>query len=265
MFKQQEHELAGEYRVLSWDCRGHGASRPNRVPFSLGVLTEDLLALLAAEKLRNVVLVGQSMGGVVAQRAAIRAPERVRALVLLDAPPVFRRLERVERLALRLAALAISVLPRPYLGWWMGRIAVATGDTRRYIAEMASALSKHEMRAAWSGMTSDLEVPFRSAKSVPGSADTIPTLVVYGRHDLPSRILGKDGYWRKLRPDALVSHVRRAGHNANQDNPRAVNRLLRSFIESLELEYQRGKSRSPARKRRVSSRDARAVSLSFLS
>jgi pimeloyl-ACP methyl ester carboxylesterase len=79
--------LAGEMRIIAADQRGHGAS-------SLATVTEgrtdwyefrdDLLALLAALELTDVVLAGHSMGGTASILAAAVAPERVRRLVLFD-------------------------------------------------------------------------------------------------------------------------------------------------------------------------------------
>lgn len=83
--------LAGELRILALDMRGHGAST---LPTPLGAwegwqgYRDDLLAFLAAETDRPVVLAGHSMGGTTSLLAAAAQPERVRALALFD-PVVF--------------------------------------------------------------------------------------------------------------------------------------------------------------------------------
>ena len=79
--------LAGRLRLLLVDQRGHGATtlsteREGRA--SWYDLRDDLLALLAAENLSDVVLSGHSMGGTAGVLAAAVAPERVRSLRLFD-------------------------------------------------------------------------------------------------------------------------------------------------------------------------------------
>ncbi len=85
--------LAERWRILAIDQRGHGATTLPADPAGRAGwqdLRDDLLALLEALDLRGVVLSGHSMGGTVSVLAAALAPERARALVLLD-PVMFPR------------------------------------------------------------------------------------------------------------------------------------------------------------------------------
>jgi pimeloyl-ACP methyl ester carboxylesterase len=81
--------LAGSRRLICPDNRGMGASELGD-PFELTIdaMAADLERLLDALDLERVAVAGWSMGSYVAQRLAIRSPERVDALVLLaSAPP----------------------------------------------------------------------------------------------------------------------------------------------------------------------------------
>lgn len=49
MFDAQIPALAGKYRVLVWDVRGHGRSQPLGRDFSIAAAVEDLLAVVAQE------------------------------------------------------------------------------------------------------------------------------------------------------------------------------------------------------------------------
>ncbi len=75
--------LARTHRVVNVDFRGHRHSS-GRVPFSLEDLADDWLAIMDAEKIDRAALVGLSMGGMVSMRLALRAPDRVAAMVILD-------------------------------------------------------------------------------------------------------------------------------------------------------------------------------------
>lgn|GEM_PF-803908 len=74
--------LARSYRVYSVDLVGHGASSAqSRSRWTIADFGDDVARLLEREGLRDAVLIGHSMGGPVALEAAVRAPERVGAIV----------------------------------------------------------------------------------------------------------------------------------------------------------------------------------------
>jgi len=79
---------AAGFRAVAFDSRGHGESRAGSSGHSLDNLADDLRTVLEQLELRDVVLVGHSMGGMAVQAFAIRHPdvvdERVAGLVLLS-------------------------------------------------------------------------------------------------------------------------------------------------------------------------------------
>jgi pimeloyl-ACP methyl ester carboxylesterase len=83
MFAPQVEELSDEFRCITWDERGFGAS-PAAGPFSYYDSAADCLAVLDHLGIEQAVLAGMSQGGFLSLRAALRAPERVKALVLID-------------------------------------------------------------------------------------------------------------------------------------------------------------------------------------
>lgn len=74
--------LPAHLRLIRYDSRGHGLSACPPGPYSLDDLTGDALELLDHAQVARCVFVGLSLGGMVAQRLAARAPERISALVL---------------------------------------------------------------------------------------------------------------------------------------------------------------------------------------
>ena len=81
------------FRLLAFDCRGHGETHPIGDPqsFTLATFVDDLLELMNHLKLEKAVIGGISMGAAVALNFALRFPERLLGLVLsrpawLDAP-----------------------------------------------------------------------------------------------------------------------------------------------------------------------------------
>jgi pimeloyl-ACP methyl ester carboxylesterase len=79
-------DLAGTHHVHALDLRGHGdSSHPGDYSFEL--MRDDVLAFLDAAGIARCVLIGHSMGGVVAALIALAAPHRLTHLVLEDSSP----------------------------------------------------------------------------------------------------------------------------------------------------------------------------------
>jgi len=84
MFAPQVAALAPEFRVITWDERGFGATEFDGKPFTYWDSAHDCLGLLDHLGIDQAVLAGMSQGGFLSMRAALLAPDRVRALVLID-------------------------------------------------------------------------------------------------------------------------------------------------------------------------------------
>lgn len=74
--------LAGAYRVIAPDLRGHGRGMRSAEPFSLEDCADDAAVLLEQLGADRVIVAGYSMGGPVGMLLARRHPDRVRALVM---------------------------------------------------------------------------------------------------------------------------------------------------------------------------------------
>jgi len=83
MFAPQVAALAGTFRCITWDERGFGGT-PATAPFTYYDSAADCLALLQYLGIQRAVLAGMSQGGFLSLRAALLAPDRVKALVLID-------------------------------------------------------------------------------------------------------------------------------------------------------------------------------------
>jgi pimeloyl-ACP methyl ester carboxylesterase len=84
MFAPQVAALRGEFRCIAWDARGHGESDEATEPFTYWDSADDLFALAEHLGVERAFLVGMSQGGFVSLRAALRRPDFVLGLGLID-------------------------------------------------------------------------------------------------------------------------------------------------------------------------------------
>ena len=77
-------DLAADHRVIIPDHRGHGRSTPTTARFGAKVLAADAEALLERLSIEHAVVVGHSMGTLVASALAVERPDLVTALILID-------------------------------------------------------------------------------------------------------------------------------------------------------------------------------------
>jgi len=84
MFDNQVTYLKNNYRCIRFDFRGHGKSQSTLTGYDLDSLTEDITKLIKELKCEQCHFVGFSMGGMVAMRIAIKHPELIKSLILID-------------------------------------------------------------------------------------------------------------------------------------------------------------------------------------
>jgi len=92
-------------RLIRFDKRGHGLSTAPPAPYAMGALVRDAEALIDHLGLRDVVFVGCSIGGMVAQGLAVKRMDQVRAIVLSNTAA---RIGTTEMWQQRIEAVAAS-------------------------------------------------------------------------------------------------------------------------------------------------------------
>jgi len=116
--------FARRFRVVALDLRGHGASSwPGTYSFTL--MRDDVLGVLDALDLHDLVLLGHSMGGTVAYLVGQAQPSRIARLIVEDAPPPFPRERPVPARPAGELPFDWAVVPAivqevndPSLRWW---------------------------------------------------------------------------------------------------------------------------------------------------
>ncbi|MFF1610346.1 alpha/beta fold hydrolase [Amycolatopsis sp. NPDC058278] len=109
--------LAEGRRVFAYDVRGHGSAAGAPLPFTMAATAADLLAVLDALEVDTAHVAGLSLGGAIAQTAAVAAPGRFASLAVLAAPdrPAPEAFEERARLA---ETAGMTPLIEPTLERW---------------------------------------------------------------------------------------------------------------------------------------------------
>jgi pimeloyl-ACP methyl ester carboxylesterase len=126
MWEAAMRALSPIHRVVALDLPGHGASGAGRADWTVPVFGDDVARVLAALDLREVVLVGHSMGGSIALDAAAREPARVLAVVGVDTlHDVERKEEGDDALRVAMEAMQQDFVPacRTFVGSIFGAAA----------------------------------------------------------------------------------------------------------------------------------------------
>ncbi|MGW2158361.1 alpha/beta fold hydrolase [Nonomuraea sp. NPDC001699] len=226
MFDAQSRYLrARGYRVVTWDLRGHGLSRPSGVRFTAERAIADLCALIEHLALERPALVGQSLGGNLGQAVVRRHPGLARALVVIGATPNTAPLSWRDRLLLRAAAPMLRTIPARRLPRLMADASATTEAARDDARRAFGQVPKKEFVQVWRAT-----VGFLSPD--PGYRTPVPLLLIRGERDTTGNIASAMPGWARLEGvDEIV--VPGAGHIANQDAPQAVSEAIDTFLRTI--------------------------------
>lgn len=211
-------------RILRPDMRGHGASDTPAPPYAMGALIHDVERLMDHHGVKEAVVVGLSIGGLIAQGLATKRMDLVRGMVLSNT-------------AARLG----------FAGQWAERIATVQ---ERGLGAIADATMERWLGRSW--QTSPvlprlrqmfLETPAEgwtgAAAAIAGTdfytqtaALTLPTLAIAGSNDgsTPPDLVKETA---ELIRGSRFALIRGAGHIPMAEKPAEYATILREFLESI--------------------------------
>ncbi len=226
MFAPQVDALAGEFRVITWDERGFGETEYDGQPFTYWDSARDCLGLLDHLGIERAVLGGMSQGGFLSLRAALLAPERARALVLIDTQsgvedperlPAYRQMQEtwlqagpIDQLTETVASLIIGEpkLNEVWIAKWRAR-------DPQMLAEPGNCLFERD------------DITNRVGEI------TVPAIIFHGTADMSIPMEKAEELCTALPGCVGVVPVEGGPHAANLTHPEQVNGPLLDFLRSL--------------------------------
>src|SRR5918998_5031152 len=103
--------LSPEYHAFAVDQRGHGNSDKPQCCYTADDFAADVDAFMEAVRIEQATLVGDSSGGLIAQRVALDYSHRVSRLVLIGSPTTLVNNEAVRELGKEMLALEDPISP----------------------------------------------------------------------------------------------------------------------------------------------------------
>ena len=253
VWREQITELAGDYRVIAFDHRGHGRSGvPGRGHYSLNHLASDLDAVLEATLApgERAVIAGHSMGGIAisawADRYRHRVSRRADAVALINTT-TGEIIRQVKLLAVAPRRLAVGrdVIGRQLIKRFGGipLLRAAEAPSRRFVAALAVGRDADKEIASFvydlyattppagRGGCARMLIDSLERRHVPLDGLTVPTLVIGSQRD---RLLPLDSSRRiaERAPNLVDLLELPGGHCSILERPAEVTAALRSLAES---------------------------------
>lgn len=230
LFEKQLEAFRGRYRCLAWDPPAHGASRPFALDFSLDDLAEWLHGILQAADIAAPVLVGQSMGGYLAQVYLVRYPGQASGFVSIDSCPLQRSYyQGWELFFLRHMYGIYRTIPWKWLQKWGGDGCAETAYGRTLMRRMMEDYAKEEYCAL---AAHGYRILAQAVQTGRDYTLRCPVLILCGEKDAAGSARNYNRRWMQQTGHPFL-WVPGAGHNANCDAPDFVNRVLADFVEHL--------------------------------
>ena len=230
LFDYQVQYFASIYNVIVWDAPGHGASRPFKLDFSLDDKAHYLHDLLATEGIERPVLVGQSMGGYVAQCYLELYPSGASGFISIDSAPLKRQYcTNAELWLMRHAEPMYRAFPWRMLLKSGPKGCCTTEQGQRQMLNMMQSYTKDEYcRLAGHGyrMLADAIASGREYDI------SCPALLLCGEHDRAGSARNYNHRWA-AGESLPLKWIPSAGHNSNVDRPDIVNKAIADFVEAV--------------------------------
>lgn len=226
---QTQPVLASEgFRCIAWDAPGYGAS-PLAIPYTVESLATALLALMAHVGARRNVILGHSMGGMIAQEAAALDPSKVHGLILFATSPAFGKPGgdwQQQFLSNRFARLDAGVGMAGLAPKLVAGMIGPNADPSAIVSAVAlmSNVPESTYRAALSAIVS-----FNRLGNL--RRINVPTLCLAGELDTNAPLAVMEKMAARI-PNAVYQCLPGVGHLGNLESPAAFNAAVLDFLKN---------------------------------
>jgi len=226
MFAPQMEALSPEFRVITWDERGFGETEFDGKPFTYWDSAADCLGLLDHLGIERAVVGGMSQGGFLSMRAALTAPERVRALVLIDTQAGVEDPERLPAYR-QMQQTWLEVGPVDELADTIANLIIGDPELNAVWIEKWRRLPRESMKAPGDCLFERDDITDRLGEIA------CPALVIHGTADVSIEMELAEQLCAGLPGCSGVVRIEGAPHASNLTHPAEANAALLEFLRGL--------------------------------
>lgn len=229
MFDAQVQALRSTFRCITYDHRGQGQSAVAADGYDMDTLTADAAALIEALDAGPCHFVGLSMGGFVGMRLALRHPELLRSLTLLDTSADAEPVDNVPRYRLLgwvAHRLSLRLVTRQVMPIMFGHSFLTDPARAAERSLWRDRLVANDRRGVHRALTGVIQ---RDSVHARLGAIRTPTLVMVGSEDVAT-VPAKAERIAAAIPGAQLTVIPRAGHTSTVEEPAFVTARLREFL-----------------------------------
>ena len=209
-------------RIIRYDMRGHGETEVPPAPYAMGTLVKDAEALLEHLNIKDALVVGLSIGGMVAQGLAVKRLDLVRAMVLsntaakIGSPKMWQ--DRIDMVTSKgLPTMSADIMLR-----WFSRDFQTRPELAHWKAMLESTPTEGYAGCCAAIQGTDFYTPTSGLR--------LPTLGIAGSEDgaTPPDLVRETV---ELIPGARLELLRRTGHLPCVEKPEDYAALLTTFMK----------------------------------
>ena len=223
--------LAETHHVYALDLRNHGASE-RAMTMTYEEMAEDVAGFMTEHDIENATVMGHSMGGKVAMRLALDAPERIKALIVVDIAPVSYTHDMTDYIAAMQMMDLSGAVRRAELEEELRGDVADPSITAFLMTNLERANGGFQWRTNLTAISAGMSAI--TAFSVPKDASYDgPTVFIAGSESVYIR----DSYRERIAelfPRARTVTIKDANHWVHADQPGAFLKTVQAFLGSVE-------------------------------
>ncbi|KAA9008168.1 3-oxoadipate enol-lactonase [Histidinibacterium aquaticum] len=211
-------------RIVRIDTRGHGQSSVPPAPYQMGTLVSDTEAVFDALEIREAVMVGLSLGGMIAQALAVKRLDLLRGLVISNTAAKIGTPQLWEDRIAAIRADGLESMADPILERWFSRAFLDSPESEPWRQLLLATPVEGYLGCCAAIAGTDLMTPTSGLR--------LPTLAIAGSEDgaTPPDLVRETA---DLIPGSQFELIRRAGHLPCVEAPEAYAELLTRFMRRI--------------------------------
>ena len=223
--------LISRYQVIRLDNRGIGRSSAPDSPYSIQQMANDVAALLDRIGIKNVHVVGHSMGGQIAQELVLAHPQKVKSLMLLSSlakgDELFNSL--IETWGELPSHLDFKLYEKVVFSWIFTDAFYSIPGMIEQLIEYAI---NYPFRPTTHGLYHQSRAIIKSDTTERLKDINCPTLVMVGKQDILTPVKFSQQLQQSI-PNAELVVLNHGGHGFLVESPDAVVSVMLNFLGQL--------------------------------